>query len=314
MTNFEQHPLYPKDCLPLFISAAHFKEPAQMEPLLAIKDPQMMFAITAGGFTMPDWAGNGEPDFTYDKDRQAAGNCRGLPNGGVEAIRALKPMIRELNAIGMKTIVQVTNLPHENPIDVIPMLVEEAAEVDPTAVEINFGCPNGKKPDGSFHLPLYREPDACGEVLELSREQVGNDVTLGVKDGPHTDSPDVMPNLQTVEALAHAVKEYIDFLTGINTIGNQEFSELKGGKGGMSGPIVAAVAKEHLRLWRTFAPEVPYLSCGGVDTANSQTEIPERLSMGAMLVGGAQEFYRQGHTKGMIMNMSRWTLSLATGA
>jgi dihydroorotate dehydrogenase len=315
MTDFEGHPLYPQDCLPLFISAGPFKEPAQLEPFREIKDPQMMFAITLGGYTLPDWAGNGEPDFTYDKVQKAAGNSRGLPNGGVEAIRSLKPIIRELTAVGMKTIVQVTNLPHETPIDVIPMLVEEAAEVDPTAVEVNFGCPNGKIPGSDrFHPPLYREPEACEEVLEASRNRVGYDITLGIKDGPHTDSPEVMPNPQTVCNLVASTGQYIDFVAAINTIGNQDFAELKTGKGGMSGPIVAPVAKQHLALWREFASNVPYLSCGGVDTENSQTEIPERLAMGAMLVGGAQEFYRQGHTKDRIWTMARWTMGLANGA
>lgn len=295
MLHFENHPLHPGGGVPIFIAAGPLKEPAQLEPFINIEDPLAVPLLTLGGFTLTAWSGNGEPDFTYDRIRKAAGNSRGLPNGGKEAIIALKEPIRRLGNRGIKTIIQVTNLPHENPLDVLPELVEIGAESNPTAVEINFGCPNGKMPDGSFHPPLYRMPEACGEVLEAVRERVGYDITLGIKDGPHTDSPDVLPDAGSVMRLADVVSPYIDVVCGINTIAAQDFPELTrtGGKGGMSGPIVAAVAKEHARLWNGFAPDVPCLNTGGIDSENAETEIPERLaSPNVFRVGGAQEFYR----------------------
>lgn len=309
MAKFDNHPLCPGESLPLFIAAGPIKEPGQLEPFIQIEDSRAAPLITLGGFTLNAWDGNGEPDFDYMLSLKAAGNSRGLPNGGVEAIRALKEPIRKLTETGIKTIIQVTNLPHESPIDVVPELVEIAAESEPTAVEVNFACPNGKMPDGSFHPPLYREPEACGEVLEATRERVGQNVCLGAKDGPHTDSPYIMPDEQTVEAFVNATKESIDFVVGVNTIANQPFPELTktGGRGSMSGPIVAPVAKEHARLWGQHDPDTPYLSAGGVDSENAEQEIPERLAMPNIIrVGGAQEFHRTKHPHLLI---ARWAIA-----
>lgn len=308
MVNFENHPLHPGEGVPLFISAGPLKEPAQLEPFMDIDDPLVVPVLTLGGFTKPNWDGNGEPDFVYDPIRKAAGNSRGLPNGGIEAIKALKEPIRALNDIGIKTIIQVTNLPHERPLEVIPSLVEVAVEAEPTAVEINLSCPNGKKDDGTFHEPLYRDVDASGEVVEASRRKVGKTVTLGVKDGPHVNSPLETISPRTVMSLALGLWDSIDFVVGINTIAAQDFPELTktGGKGGMSGPIVAPIARQHLKLWRQIAPHIPYLSTGGVDSENANVEIPERLTMDAMLVGGAQDFYRARH---MHLRAAEWAIA-----
>jgi len=305
MSNFKKHPLYPAESAPLFIAAGPLKEPAQLRPFMRIVDPAAAPLLTLGGFTMNEWAGNGEPDFDYDPVRRAAGNSRGLPNGGKEAIIALKHPIRHLTQLGIKTIIQVTNLPHESPLDVIPGLVEIALESEPTAVEINFGCPNGKTADGSFHPPLYREPGACGEVLDVVRQRVGHEPCIVIKDGPHTDSPSVMPDEMSVRRLVNAVAQYADAVVGINTIAAQDFPELTktGGKGGMSGPIVAGVAKEHARLWQKYAPDMPYMSVGGIDSNNAEYEIPERMAMPNVIrVGGAQEFYRSNNMRNLAVS------------
>lgn len=291
------HPLNPGEGMPIFISAGVFKYPAELRPFYEIEDPLMAPILTLGSYTYPEWPGNaapGQTDFVYDPDRREAGNARGLPGPGVEGIRALKQPVARLSKVGVKTIISVTNLPHERPIDVIPDLVEEAAEVGATGIEINLSCPNGKKPDGSFHAPLCNDADASGEVIEASRERVGGEVLLGEKDGPHTASHDQSIDRPAIGRLAVATVPLVDFITGINTIPNQPFPELTcaNGRGGQSGPIVAARAREHLAAWKTYAPELAYLSCGGVDTMNAGQEISERLAMDALLVGGAQEFYR----------------------
>lgn len=309
MSEFEQHPLHPGEAIPLFISAGLLKEPAQLEPFMEADDPLSMPLLTIGGFTKPKWDGNPGETFTYVRSLHAAGNCVGLKNPGREGIIALKKPIAELNKVGIKTIIQVTNLSHEKPIDVIPELVEIAADSNPTAVEINFACPNGTLPDGSFHPPTYRQPEVCGEVLVAVRERVGSDICLGAKDGPHTDSPYVYPDQNTVEDFSYAVADFIDFVVGINTIAAMPFPELTGGKGGMSGPIVAPIAKEHARQWEQYAPEVPYLSTGGVARENAETEIPERLAMPNVIrVGGTQEPYR---TKQPHLLAAEWAIAAA---
>lgn len=313
MTNFEGHPLHPGEGLGLFIGPGIIKTPAQMEPFYEM-DPNVLSALWLGGFTGPDWAGNaamkGGNDFTYDRARGAAGNARGLPNPGKEGIRALKEPIRILSETGIKTVIQVTNLPHETPKEVIPELVALAAEQNPTAVEVNLSCPNGLDAEGNLHPPLSDNPEACAEVMALSRDQVGSDVCLGAKDSPHVTGPGQLPSYEVVADLVDHVDNYIDFFSGINTIGGQDFPEITcaNGKGGMSGPIVAPIAREHLLHVREANPLLAYISIGGVDLYNIHHELRWRRERGAVLVGGSQEFYRATRPERLA---ARWAIAVA---
>lgn len=314
MASFENHPLHPGEGVPLFISAGVLKEPGQLAPFMEIEDPLAVPLLFLGGFTLTEWGGNAKPgqvDFTYRPETGEAGNCRGLPNPGAAGIRALKEPIKECNERGIKTVIQITNLSHEEAVDVIPKLAETAAEVEPSAIEVNLSCPNGKKADGTFHAPLSSNADASGEVMEKTRHVVGPDVVIGAKDSPHVLSLHDAINFREIEQLARAIAQFIDFVGGINTIGNQDFPELTAGngKGGMSGPIVAPIARAHAALWGRIAPEIPYLSTGGVDSVNAETEITERLAMPNVIrVGGAQEFYRAGQPHQLA---ARWAIAAA---
>lgn len=300
MVSFENHPLAVGDGVPHFIAAGVLKEPRQLEPFIQTEYPHLMPLVTLGTFTWPVSPGNASAehpvDFVYDDDLQQAGNAKGLPGGGVEAMRALRPSIRSLEEIGVKTVVSVTNLPNERAKDIIPNLVEEAAALGSTAVEVNLSCPNGLKDDGSLHEPVCNNADASAEVVSLSRERVGPDFCLGVKDSPHVTSPRGKVDTRAVGRLLVVLNPLIDFITGINTIGNQPFPQITstGGRGGMSGPVVAPIAHQWLRVARAHAaPHVALLSCGGVDSDNLAVEWPLRKAEGAWRIGGAQEFYRK---------------------
>lgn len=299
MANFEEHPLYPDGGVALFIAAGPLKEATQLEPFMEIEDPLVVPVLTSGGWVKPEWPGNATnqnpQDFVYYPERGMAGNCRGLPGSGVEGMRHLREPIKRLSDKGIKTIIQVTNLPQERALDVIPYMAEEAAALEPTAVEINLSCPNGKDDDGNFHPPLCNNADESAEVMSVSRRAVGNGVCLGGKDSPHATSLESGVDANAVISIAKAVEPFIDFWVGINTIGAQPFPELVcgGGKGGMSGPVVVPIAREWLQIARAaLNPDIPILSCGGVDSQNADVEVPWRLDNGAMLVGGAQEFFR----------------------
>ncbi|HET6924484.1 MAG TPA: hypothetical protein VFH39_01470, partial [Candidatus Saccharimonadales bacterium] len=272
--------------------------------------------IVSGGWTWEEWQGNATAqhpvDFAYYGTEKKAGNARGLPNSGREGLRQLGPMIRRLKEQGIKTGIQITNLPFERPADVIPQLAELAAEQEPAFVEVNLSCPNGKRPDGGLEPALSENAEACGEVMGLAYEKIGGAVLLGAKDSPHVASPRGMIDHQKVFDVVGAVKPYIDFLTGTNTIGNQDFSELTcaDGKGGMSGPAIAPVARDWLMVAReALSPDIPILSCGGIDSENVAKETRERQILGALLVGGAQEFYRKRPVQVALQWAERWLLS-----
>ncbi len=112
-----------------------------------------------------------------------------------------------------------------------------------------------------------------------------------------------------MQRFVDAVRPYIDAVTGINSIANQPFPEITcaDGRGGMSGPIIAPIAKQHQRYWREFAPEVAYLSCGGIDSDNVETEAQQRLADGALRVGGAQEYFRAPQVHLLV---ERWAQAL----
>lgn len=314
MANFENHPLHPGEATPLFIAAGVLKTPAEIEPFTHIEDPLAAPLLYFGGYTTTPWAGNAKPgqqDFVYYPERRMAGNARGLPNDGIEGIRALKEPIRILNEIGIKTIIQVTNLPSETAVDVVPRLAYEAAEQNPTAVEVNLGCPNGLDKDGNLEPPLANNAEASAELMAASREEAGKDVCLGIKDSPHVTSLEDAVDEVAIYQLIAGVGDNIDFVCGINTIGDQPFPEIEcaGGKGGMSGPVVAPTAREHILIWERDAPNIPYLSTGGMDSRNAEIEVPARLAKPNVIrVGGAQEFYR---AKDRVQLAANWAIAAA---
>lgn len=314
MANFENHPLYPGYGSALYIAAGPMKEPAQLRPFLDVEDPRIVPVLTLGSLINMRWAGNKTAqhpqDFVYDADRQAAGNALGLPGRGMPAFHDAAPVVAELIDRGIKVNVSVSNLPFQKPAEVIPDMVEAVAEIiKPTSIEVNLSCPNGLDADGNLHPATCTNVDASVDVIGLSRDRVGGYVTLGAKDGPHTTGPDVPVNEWEVKGLVVGLQPYIDFLVGVNTIPGQAFPELTctGGKGGMSGPIIAPVAKQHLRYSQEVAPDLAYISVGGVDANNIDSEYLERRTMGAMLVGGAQDFYRAGEPHKLAL---RWLINI----
>lgn len=310
--SLEHHPLYPGESIPFFIAPGVLRESSDVQSFEAIEDPNMIPLLFFGGFSLNPFHGIApqRTDFVYDANRRAAGNCRGFPNGGRHAVESLKPTIRRLSARGVKTVIQITNLAHEDPLQTIPYLAPYAAEAEPTAIEVNLSCPNGWDTYGRPLPPTCNNADLSGELVRRVRRKIGYEICMGIKDGPHTDSYRRLVDTGAIGALLAATQGEIDFITGINSIGNQPFAALTGanGRGGMSGPIIAPVARQHMAATREAAPDLAYLSCGGIDSVNAHTEIPERLSDGAMRVGGAQEFYRTYKPERVV---ERWAQAIA---
>lgn len=310
----EEFELNPGGSVPLFISAGIMKEPAQFEPFLGIEDPMAVPLLTAGSFTWDEWAGNapnGEQDFVYYPDRNMAGNCIGLRNPGRVGIAALAPIADELEDMGIKVSVSITNLPQETAVDVIPPLAEFVVEQGFTRVEVNLSCPNGKRPDGTLHPPLSSDADASAEVMAAVEAAIGMEPVILAKDSPHVTSLEDGVNEEEIAALAMGIGDYVDAIVGINTIGNQVFEELRAGngRGGMSGPVVAPIARRHAELWGKHAPLLPYLSTGGIDSANAEVEAAARLAMPNVIrIGGAQEFYR---ARRLLDVAGRWAVATA---
>ncbi len=309
MRNLEDHPLLPDNRVPIFISAGVFKEPAQLEYFEGVIDPSIVPTITLGGFSYHSRRDNTHEDFFYNSERGLAQNIRRFPNPGKDGLLKMKDSIKRLTDKSIRTIVQVVYLPDENPVEILPLMTEIASEVEPTVIEVNLSCRNNLDSNGIPHEPICNAPKLSGEIMGLCRDRVGPEVSLSVKDSSHAVSPCEIDEEQLQEFLTE-IRLSVDGITGINTVEPRLF-ENDGAieeRGGVSGPIIVSLARKHLQICRQVAPELAYLSVGGVDRSNAHTEIPYRLTNGAVLVGGAQEFYRASNPQELAID---WAIAAA---
>jgi dihydroorotate dehydrogenase len=283
--------LVPQDRLPVFVGAGVVKEKAQVERLAP---EETIAALILGSYTQNEHGGNDNNGqfnvFWWDEPTRAAYNSIGLRNPGKEnASRFLPEALKIAEAAGQLAIVSVTTLKGEDPEVVLPELAEWALQMGAPAVEFNGSCPNL---DPSHPL-LCNDTDKVAEVIANTRERVGHGAIIGFK---VSDLP--------AETIAEYAGLQFDFYDTVNTKGNQPSPvnpatgrpaiEVNNGLAGQSGPIIRELARENLLRWRHMISESgdgeDILSIGGV---GGGFEVYDRVhNLGALMVGGAQEFYR----------------------
>lgn len=281
---------------PIFVAAGVIKHEAQIIQASQVESVAMQ---TIGSFTRSEWSGNSMGGkfnvFHWDEATKAAYNSIGLENPGRKlASEYLPRAISFVKESGQLAVVSVTTLGADNPKTVLPDLVEWALEMGADGVEINGSCPNLDPK----HALLCQDVGETITVLNAVRDRVGAEATLGLK---------------VSELGSHIIRAYrshpdfsVDFVTAINTKGaqpsptnpntKQPYIEVNEGLAGMSGPVLAPLARDNLALWTRPRIEGSFdvLSAGGIDSSfNAGTEINSRLELGALMVGGAQEFYRK---------------------
>jgi dihydroorotate dehydrogenase len=193
-------------------------------------------------------------------------------------------------------VIQVTTLKGEDPIRVLPGLVEWGFEMGADRVEINGSCPNLDPK----HPLLCVDVDQVYALFDAVHAHVGPEREVGFKVSPMPQ--DIIRRYRSERRLQVA------HMGVINTKGNQQspmnpatdrpFIEVNDGLAGMSGPIIHDLSIDNLRMWtEPFDGGGTYeiWSVGGVlDEADKDL----RLDMGAKLVGMAQEPYRASRTTG----------------
>jgi len=300
--------LVPKDRLPVYVGAGVVKEKTQIEHLAP---EETIGALVLGSYTQNEHAGNDADGhynvFWWDKEQEAAYNSIGLRNPGSKNASGFLPeAIKVMEAAGQLAIISVTTLKGEDPKVVLPEMAEWALEMGAQAVEFNGSCPNL---DPQHPLLCYDVDEMLGVVVAV-RQRVGYAPVLGVK---VSDLP-----YDTVEDY---IGMDLDFYDVINTKGNQPSPinpatgrpaiEVNEGLAGQSGPIIHGLARENLLKWKDILrrhqrDKIDILSIGGVDDGY---EVYDRIhNMGALMVGGAQEFYRAKDPREVAQ---RWALQYA---
>jgi dihydroorotate dehydrogenase len=277
----------PADRPPILIGAGFNR----FQPLaLALSYEETVAAQTLGAFSEPAWSGNGQGGrlnvVHWDAQTGAFYNSVGLENPGrMAASEYLPETIRKIRGAGQLAIVSVVALKHEDPLQVLPGLVEWGLEMGADVVEIDGSCAN-QDPDASV---MCTDVETTLEMIDAVRTRVGYDPTLAFKVSDLS--------AETIELYKDSQYMNVDIITAINSVGNQKvpinkatgqpYIEVNGGYAGMSGPIIKNIARSNLANWLDGPFHV--FSLGGVDGGR---EIALRQSAGALLVGGVQAFCR----------------------
>lgn len=285
----------PADRPPLFVGAGVIRTPQEIECYAAI--PQLA-ALVVGSYSYDRHDGSdpiGDKVVTYwDESNQAFYNAVGLKNVGREAAGEFLPdSLKKVRAAGQVAIVSVTSLYGEDPREVLPVLADWAIGVGADAVEINGACPN----EGS-HEVLCNNLELTLASLENVRRRIGPEAYLIFKVAPMSETlvRRYVPRLLgLVNALS--VNNNCRRQAPISYEAGRRLIEVNDGFAGESGPIIKGLSRQNTRLWRgnfgrqaTEQKSPDLLSIGGVD--NGIEAYLRVRNLGALMVGGAQAFYR----------------------
>lgn len=283
----------PADRPPIFVSAGIIKSQSQIAEYAAI--PHLAAQIIGDFSDKQNYPRGSGRRFYYDPATGAAWNAFRLRNPGRKvASKYLPESVKMVQGAGQLAIVGVTSLKHENPVLVVPDMVEWGLEAGADGIEINTSCPN----ENSGTL-LCHDIAKTLKVVDAVSQRVGKQPYISLK----------------VSALGEAtIRHYKSHLTDyaitpINSsrqmsppdpLSGQPVIEVNDGYAGLSGRPINRLARRNLRAWLRGsepATEFPVIdskldvwSVGGVDNGY---EVYDRVhNIGAFMVGAAQAFYR----------------------
>jgi dihydroorotate dehydrogenase len=272
---------------PIFIGAGVIKSESAIDRYAAMPG---IAAQVIGSFSWDEWGGNDptrqKTTFYWDAEQQAAYNAIGLQNPGHEAASKYLPgAISRVRAAGQLAIISVTSLKHEDAREVVPDLVEWALGQGAQGVEINGSCPN----EGEHSL-LCEDTEKTLATLAAVRQRVGDQPYLSLKVSPLAPETIEQYGASGLAVNAVAMINNCRRLSPPRSADAAPVIEVNDGYAGQSGPIINGLARQNLKHWRqATGGQYDHWSIGGVDTGY---EVYHRQNSGAVLVGGAQAFYR----------------------
>lgn len=232
-------------------------------------------AIVVGSFTKEERSGN--PGNVWWVGNDAALNSLGMPNGGSQYLKNnLKEMVDIANDAGKALVVNVAGFAPEEYALLTALALEEGAD----AVEINLGCPNVVKTDGSRKPIASFNLEVMEEIVTLVEQEVGGTSPIWVKVSPYSD-PELLKGAATV-LLRHQV---VKTITAINTFPSAYGLDSKGkpvitvGFAGLSGRVLKYVGLGQIKQWHDLLQgKIGLIAVGGISTGQ---DIDDYQTLGA---------------------------------
>jgi dihydroorotate dehydrogenase (NAD+) catalytic subunit len=178
-------------------------------------------------------------------------NSIGLPNKGLDGF--LEADLPHLAELPVPLIVSVMGTSHD---EFVRLVAAVAPREEVAAIELNVSCPNVKS-----GLIVGEVPDETSTLLKSLRELTAKPLIVKLT-----------PNVADPAAVAAAAERGgADAVSLINTLKAAAIDPatlrpwLGGGRGGLSGPAVRAIALEQVRAV-TEAVAIPVVGMGGIET------------------------------------------------
>jgi dihydroorotate dehydrogenase (fumarate) len=251
--------------------------------------------VTFGSITWEGGPGN-EPEYGvvyyHNEGTGQTVNSMGLPNIGFHAAQRLYPEMKHFaDEAGKPLVPSVSPGKDEDPLEVLPRMVEGFAEAGAPAIEVNYSCPNKITGEGTREPILAFDLEQMQEIDEEVVHRAGTDITIIRKLAPYLSDKRTM--IPEVAALFTEASGDV-WLNLSNTIGNQHVLDemcepglkVPDNLGGMSGTYTGKMACDQLKRFREVLPrEIGIISCNGVING---AEVFRRVhDLGADLTGGA---------------------------
>jgi dihydroorotate dehydrogenase (NAD+) catalytic subunit len=202
-------------------------------------------------------------------------NSIGLPNKGLDAF-----LETDLPALADLQVPLIVNVMGSTADEFAPLVEAFGARDEVAALELNVSCPNVKT-----GLDIGAEPAPAGELVTRLRPLTGKPII--VKLTPNAAAPAKVA--LAVEAAGADGVSLINTLRAMALHPRTREPWLGGGTGGMSGPVVRAVALAQVAAVRAAGVRIPVVGMGGVQTGRHAADL---LDTGATVVAVGTESFR----------------------
>ena len=220
-------------------------------------------AILVGSITTEERTGN--PGDVWWVGNGAALNSLGMPNGGSKYLADnLWEMVAIAHGAGKALVVNVAGF---NP-NQYALLAGDSFERSADAVELNLGCPNVVKSDGSRKPIASFNLEVMEEIISVVQFEVGKDAPVWVKVSPYSD-PELLKGAAAILLRYSVVKAVTAINTFPNAYGLSDTgrSVISVGFAGLSGKALKHIGLGQVKQWSdALQGKIGLIAVGGIST------------------------------------------------